>query len=270
MKDFGLVSIIIPTYNSYYISESINSVINQTYKNWEIILVDDCSSDYYFEKLLKTIDNNKKIKTIRMKFNTGGPAIPRNEGLKNSNGKWIAFLDSDDIWHPDKLRLQIEIINKYDADMVCSNLLVFKKEISNFKKLNNCIKIQKVYLSTLLRNNIIANSSVFVRKKVLIDSGLYFNEKKEFSAVEDYIMWVHLLGKGISCIKIKENLLFYRVYNNNLSKSKISMLKKRWNVYNNIIFKSKKITFLNKITYMLIYIFSGLANVIKVKILKNH
>ena len=105
-----LVSIIMPSYNTeLYIKKAILSVINQTYKNWELIIVDDCSSDNT-DLIVKEIKDNR-IKYFKNCKNSGA-AISRNKALKQANGKWIAFLDSDDLWKPQKLEKQLEFMIK--------------------------------------------------------------------------------------------------------------------------------------------------------------
>lgn len=106
----GLVSIIMPSYNTApYIAETIQSVLNQTYRNWELIIIDDCSSDNTNEVLLNFIDN--RIHIYKNKRNSGA-AISRNKALKKAKGEWIAFLDSDDLWNPNKLEHQIRFMEK--------------------------------------------------------------------------------------------------------------------------------------------------------------
>ena len=106
-----MISVIIPTYNRYeFVNRAINSVINQTYKDIEIIVVDDCSEDPRYQELSK----NKNIKYFRLDKRSGLPACGRNLGIKNSLGEWVAFLDDDDYWVEKKLEKQMEYSNKFD------------------------------------------------------------------------------------------------------------------------------------------------------------
>ena len=106
-----LVSIIMPSYNTAnYIGESINCVISQTYKNWELIIVDDCSIDNT-DEIVKKFLNDKRIKYLKNNQNSGA-AISRNKALREAKGRWIAFLDSDDLWVPEKLEKQINFMEK--------------------------------------------------------------------------------------------------------------------------------------------------------------
>lgn len=107
-----LVSIIMPSYNTAsFISKTIESVLNQTYKNWELLIVDDCSTDDTDEIVSKY--NDKRIVYLKNEKNSGA-AISRNRALRNAKGKWISFLDSDDLWHPTKLEKQIKFMKKMD------------------------------------------------------------------------------------------------------------------------------------------------------------
>lgn len=110
MQDYGLVSIITPSYNTAgFIAETIRSVLSQTYPNWEMIIVDDCSSDSTNEIMKPLLAADKRIKYVKNERNSGA-AISRNKALRMAQGKWVAFLDSDDLWLPEKLELQLKFM----------------------------------------------------------------------------------------------------------------------------------------------------------------
>ena len=114
-----LVSIIMPSYNTgKFIKETINSVLNQTYNNWELIIVDDCSTDDT-EKIVNTIKDNR-IKFLKNNTNSGA-AISRNRAIKEAKGKWIAFLDSDDLWKKEKIEKQIRFMKENHYDFSYTN-----------------------------------------------------------------------------------------------------------------------------------------------------
>lgn len=114
-----LVSIIMPSYNTAkYIEESVNSVLAQTYTNWELLIVDDCSTDNTMEILSKFADN--RIRIFRNEQNSGA-AVTRNKALREAKGRWIAFLDSDDLWLPEKLEKQLLFMQKYDYAFTYTN-----------------------------------------------------------------------------------------------------------------------------------------------------
>lgn len=107
-----LVSIIMPSYNTApYIQEAINSVLTQTYKNWELLIVDDCSKDHT-DEIVQTFLTDARIHYFKNKKNSGA-AVSRNRALKEVKGRWIAFLDSDDVWYPEKLKRQIRFMEKH-------------------------------------------------------------------------------------------------------------------------------------------------------------
>jgi teichuronic acid biosynthesis glycosyltransferase TuaG len=116
MKTNPLISIITPCYNSaLFIAQTIESVIAQTYKNWEMIIVDDCSTDTSFEIALNYAAKDKRIKVLRMEQNSGA-ALVRNKAIKVSQGEYLAFLDSDDIWLPEKIERQLQFMQENDSD----------------------------------------------------------------------------------------------------------------------------------------------------------
>ena len=109
----GLVSVIMPSWNTgKFIAESIQSVINQTYSNWELIIVDDCSNDNT-DSVVKQFLSDSRIKYFKNEHNSGA-AVTRNKALREANGEWIAFLDSDDLWLPEKLEKQIDFMISHD------------------------------------------------------------------------------------------------------------------------------------------------------------
>ena len=118
----GLVSVIMPSYNTAeYISESIASVRKQTYTDWELVIVDDCSADNT-DEIVKPFLSDKRIKYIKNETNSGA-AVSRNRALREAKGKWIAFLDSDDLWHPEKLEKQISFMKKNDYHFSYTNYI---------------------------------------------------------------------------------------------------------------------------------------------------
>ena len=180
------VSVIIPTYNrENLLLKAIKSVLNQTYPVFEILICDDGSTDRSKEQI-KSL-NNPNIKWIEGKH-SGLPAVPRNRGLKESMGDWVAFLDSDDIWIKDKIKKQVTSLNK--------NLLMSSTNATRLiggKKNGSLIKFTKNRISfeNLVKNNLIVNSSVIVNKKIIDDLG-GFSEKKEFRGIEDYLLWLKI------------------------------------------------------------------------------
>jgi len=185
----NLITVVIPTYNrADTIYNSIMSVVKQTYKNLEIIIVDDGSTDKTRE-IIKTIED-KRIKYIKQKNN--GVSNARNKGIQEANGKLIAFQDSDDIWKKEKLTKQIELLKNEEVGMVYSKMA----KISN----NNILyhpskknKKKKGYLyNQLLKRNFIGCPTVLIRKKCLEDVGLFEEKLKKY---EDWELFIRIAKK---------------------------------------------------------------------------
>ena len=165
----SLVSIITSTYNSSkFLSETINSVLEQTYFNWEWIIVDDCSSDNT-QAIIKTlVKKDERVKFFSTENNSGGPAKPRNIGLEKARGKYVSFLDSDDVWMPEKIEKQIEEIGDYDG--ICSNFNIIDSDSKHQKVVNNKIKkeIAEIFLGNKSHVWQQALNRVHVQKSILL------------------------------------------------------------------------------------------------------
>jgi glycosyltransferase involved in cell wall biosynthesis len=204
-----LVSIIIPAFMlEKYIKETIDSVLWQTFQDFEIIVVDDGSTDGTGEKVLEYKD--PRIKYHYQK-NSGRPACPRNKGISLSKGDYLAFVDGDDIWLPQKLERQIECFKRNnDLGFVFTNAIMFNAEgeIGIFNKR----RIESGYIfKDLFMRAFIINSSVMASRRCLEDVG-GFDEEPSVRAIEDYDLWLRISYKyPISFIK--EPLTKYRVRN---------------------------------------------------------
>jgi glycosyltransferase involved in cell wall biosynthesis len=197
-----LISVVIPVFNAQeYIENTVDSVINQEYKNWELIIIDDCSTDDSLSIVETKYKSNKKIEIIKLERNSGGPAKPRNIGIKNSNGDFIAFLDQDDIWDNGKLRIccnsicdNVDFIY-HDMRVVAENDYSVKQKILSSRQLE-----QPVLIDLLINDNAILNSSAMVRRSLLVKIG-DINESKKMMASEDYNTWLRIA-------KITDNFLY--------------------------------------------------------------
>lgn len=201
-----LISVVIPTYNrAADLKRAISSVINQTYSNWEIIVVDNSSTDNT-KQVLQSFQN-PKIRVYEIN-NEGIIARSRNLGLMNAKGEYIAFLDSDDWWQKLKLQLSIESLKK-GADVVYHDLYVVKSvdQRFHFRKAKTRNLTQPVFDDLLNNGNGIVNSSVAIRRSIVQEIGL-LNEEKEFIAWEDYDFWLRI-AKGKKVFKKIEHTLGY-------------------------------------------------------------
>ena len=211
------VSIIIPAYNAQdFIGRTIKSILDQSYSNFEIIVVDDNSTDATISIVEQITD--ARIKLIKLDKNAGGPAKPRNVGLQNSTGEVVAFCDSDDLWHKDKLAIQISTLMNTSYEIVCTDRLNFENliitdlttEIINWSE----IHLQK---SNFKFKNPVSLSSVIAYKKVF--DFYKFNEEQRLIAVEDYLLWLEIIENYNVC-KIDKPLLMYRIHSSGISRNK--------------------------------------------------
>ena len=217
-----LVSIIVPYYQCKdYIFQTVNSVIQQTYKNWELILVDDENSSNSRKLLERIKTKHKNIRIYFTKSNVGaGPA--RNLGIEKSKGKFIAFLDSDDYWDKTKIEKQIIFLKEKKIDICYTGYSVFSnKKIIYKPKIPTHINYYN-----FLKECPICCSSVLIKKKVLLN--LKFNNYKN---KEDYDMWLKITKNKINFFGLSEYLTFYRVRKNSLSSYQLSKLTNAFNIY---------------------------------------
>lgn len=203
-----MISVIIPTYNRFdLLMNSINSVLNQTYKDFEIIVIDDCSDDERYLELL----SNKNIRYFRLEKRTGLPSKVRNFGLNQSKGEWIAFLDDDDTWLPNKLELQMKYADKYE--FICSDALSngrkWAKQIHiDVWNIVNPSNILEFNYDLINKHNLIINSTVLIKKDILFEINL-IPEENSFRGVEDYQTWKNVLKLGKICLFIEDALIEY-------------------------------------------------------------
>lgn len=217
-----LVSVITPAYNAEkHIEETINSVISQTFKDWELIIVDDGSTDKT-SKVIEPYLINKNIKYVYQQNAKQGKA--RNLGIENSTGKYIAFLDADDLWATDKLEKQIVVLQSHNVDVVYSQgwvLIDNEKPSENNRVGNVAIKgITKgsAFLNRLLVQNQIPMLSVILKREKLIDVNC-FSTNPEVQNAEDYQLWLKLADNNCTFYGMEERLYYYRLHQNQSTRS---------------------------------------------------
>lgn len=224
-----LISIIIPTYNSEkYLSASINSVKNQTYQNWELLIIDDCSTDTSVCIVREAMKHDKRIKLFKNQQNEGA-AVTRNKGIKESKGRYICFLDADDLWDKDKLMKQINFMKKMkcsfsytDYEFTDSNGIPNKKIVNVPNKIN---------YKQSLKNTTIFTSTVMFDLALLSKNDIYMPNIRRG---QDTATWWKVLKKVEYAYGINEVLSYYRRTDNSLSSNKIVALKRTWNLYRNV------------------------------------
>ena len=217
MKSGPLVSVIVSTHNrADLLCETLDSILSQTYENFELIVVDDGSTDNT-EEVVKR-HSAGRINYLKID-NWGGPARPRNIGIEKAKGKYIAFCDDDDSWKPKKIQVSMEYIEKYSADIVYHDLYYrnSKGKINIFNNKNKTREFNKPVKKDLLYNgNGINNSSVVIKKDVLLKVGLITEDKDKISW-EDYHTWIKVAENNFIFKRIPNCLGYYRIGNQKIS-----------------------------------------------------
>ena len=222
-----LVSIITPVYNAEkFLSETIKSIQSQTYKNWELLLVDDCSKDNSAKIIEEFKISDNRIKYIKLEKNSGA-SVSRNTGIKNAKGRFIAFVDSDDIWKPEKLHIQIRYMLKHKIGFSFTSYRYMKE---NGVKTNKVAKAPlKINYNGLLKNTIIGCSTVVIDKDIVGDFEMPLVRRGQDTAT-----WLQILKKEKYAYGIQDDLVNYRLVGDSLSSNKIKALKRTWNTYRNV------------------------------------
>lgn len=216
-----------PSYNSEkYIRKSVNSVLNQTYKNWELIIIDDFSSDGSLNIIQEFCNYDSRIKLIVNKKNLG-VAESRNIGMKAAQFSFIAFLDSDDIWHEKKLELQTCFMQDNNVAISYTQYYRINDVDLLLGEVNKIPSI--VNYNTLLKGNVIAMSTSMIDIRIV--------EMINFDNIghEDYFFWLKLLKNGVLAKGINEKLVYYRVHSTSLSSNKLKAITFTWHIYRNLL-----------------------------------
>ena len=225
----NLVSVITPSYNSEkYILQTIRSVQAQTYSNWEMIIVDDCSKDSTCEIVEKAAAQDPRIRLLRQEKNAGAGAA-RTRALWEARGRFIAYLDADDIWKPEKLEKQVAFMLKGGYGFSCTSYEVIDDDGHRLgKKVHMLPRSDYVGFLTnnLLQTVGIMADTAFVDKKLLV--------MPDIRRRQDAATWLQVLKAGHDCYGINEILAEYRRAAGSLSSNKTKAVKGVWNLYRNI------------------------------------
>lgn len=222
-----LVSIITPTFNcGKFIGETIESVIEQTYTNWEMIIVDDCSTDDTKQIVKKYADCDKRIKYYRLDKNYGA-ACARNRAMELAIGDYMAFLDSDDLWTEDKLKSQLLYMQNNNYSFTCTAYEKIDEEGNPINKIMHT-KPKTDYNGVLLSCPI-GNSSVMYNVKKLGKFTVPDIKKRN-----DDALWLQILKKEKYIFGMSDVLMKYRVRSNSISSNKIDLVKYHWKLYREI------------------------------------
>lgn len=245
-----LVSVITPVYNGEnWISECIKSVQNQTYKNWEMIIVDDCSTDSTRKVIQKALFDER----IRLYTNSEnkGVSFSRNIAISNAKGRYIAFLDADDVWLPQKIERQLSFMKDNDFIFTFTGYKMFANN-----KIISEIKVPPIIdYKNYLKNTIIGCLTVMIDR-------LYIQDFRcQEGSLEDVKTWMFLLKNYCSAYGLNESLALYRVTDNSASSNKL----KNAFLYYQCLKKHEKISNIKSIYYEICYIINAVKKRIKSK-----
>jgi glycosyltransferase involved in cell wall biosynthesis len=242
----NLVSIVTPTYNSEaFILQTIESVQNQTYKNWEMIIVDDCSIDNTANIVIEKATSDKRISFIRLDQNSG-PAKARNAGIEKVSGKYMTFLDADDIWFPEFISTSIETIIKNQVFFVFSSYRRSNEELEFVY--SDFIVPQKVTYTDILKSNSISCLTAFIDIEKL--------GKKRMPDIfkrQDMGLWLQYLKEIPFAFGIQKPMAIYRIRENSLSRKKSKLLKYQWQFYREV----EHLSVLQSAYYMINWMYRG-------------
>lgn len=241
-----LVSIITPTYNSAkFIAVTVQSVQNQTYQNWEMIIIDDGSSDDTVAVVSELSRKEPRIKFFPLDTNVG-PAKARNKGIENAQGTYMTFLDADDVWYPDFIEHSINAIQKTGIHFV----------FSSYRRSNEALEFvysdfivpEKVSYTDILKSNSISCLTAFLDIKTL-------GKKKmpEIRKRQDMGLWLQYLKEIPFAYGIQEPKAIYRIRENSLSRNKKNLIKYQWQFYREV----ERLNFFQSAYYMLHWMYRG-------------
>lgn len=248
MKKEELVSIVVPVYNAEkFLKDTIQTVLEQTYPNWELLLVDDCSNDNSVGIIKEYVKDDKRIRLLKNEKNSGA-ALTRNKGIEEAKGTYLCFLDADDLWEKEKLEKQLKFMKEnHCAFSFTSYEFADSNGIPNGKK----VKVPRtINYKQALKNTTIFTSTVMFDLNKLAKEDIYMPDVKS----EDTATWWKILKKLSYAYGINNIVVLYRRSENTLSSNKIKALKRTWNLYRNV----EELTFLTSIYNFSWYCFNAL------------
>ena len=239
-----LVSIVVPVYNAArFMDDTIQTVLNQTYQNWELLLVDDCSSDESVKIIKKYQKKDKRIKLFKLSENSGA-AIARNTGIDKAKGRYLAFLDADDLWVKNKLELQVAFMQEKNAAFSFTG---YEFADENGKPNGKKVHVpQTITYKQALKNTTIWTSTVMLDMQVINKPTIYMPN----IGSEDTATWWKILKTISRAYGLNLIMSYYRRTSSSLSANKLTALKRTWNLY----VKIEQLSLINTL-----YCFSGYA-----------
>lgn len=243
MSNYDLVSIIMPSHNSErFIKFSIESILSQTYENWELLISDDDSSDNTIQEIKKYARLDNRIKLFQLSKNSGA-GVARNNSIKEASGRFIAFCDSDDRWLPQKLEVQLDFLRNHKASFTYSSYIT---QDENQNPIGKVIAPSKISYKKILKNNYIGCLTAIYDTKSL---GKIF--MPDIRKRQDYVLWINIIKRLEVVQGISEPLAIYTVRKGSISSNKLSLVKYNWMVYN----KALGFGTIKSILYMIQFLF---------------
>lgn len=241
-----MVSIITPCYNAgKFIGQTIESVQSQTYNNWEMIIVDDCSTDNSVDVIGRYAKSDERIKLVTLKKNTGSPSEPRNIAISRAIGDVIFFLDADDLWMPKKIEEQLAFMKDKGCSIVYSNGTMIDE---NGNYIRSMVKRPIVDYKTTLFRCELSCSSVMLKKELIGEL------KFENRGKEDFVFWLKLLKvTNEKAYNTEKKHYSYRVLDNSRSRNKKEVVKAQWYIYREI----ENIGFIHSSYYLIRYLWES-------------
>ncbi|MGX7348645.1 glycosyltransferase family 2 protein [Dolosicoccus paucivorans] len=243
-----LISVITPVYNAQeFIQETIESVQNQTFQQWEMILVNDQTPDNSVALIEELMQNDPRLKLIHLPEN-GGAAVARNAGLDEARGRYVAFIDSDDVWHPQKLEKQLEFMQENQYDFTYTNFALMTEE-GDIRKDRVNLPLELGYYD-LLKNTSIACSTVMIDRQKVGPFQMPLVRKGQDTAT-----WLMLMReRGVKAYGLNEVLNYYRQVQGSISSNKFGALKRTWYLYHHL----EGLPFLKASYYFLHYVVNAI------------
>lgn len=223
-----LVSIVMPSYNAEdTIRAAIESVLAQSWKHWELLVVDDCSSDGTRDEVLRARAADPRVRLLSSPVNSGSPATPRNLGISQAKGQYVAFLDADDVWLPEKLLIQLEVMRSEGATLSCTGYQVMGSSSRRFLPRN------RSRLKAMLWMNQICCSTA------MYDASKLRHLRFPHIGHEDYALWLDTVSLGIEIIGVPRILAEYRISPGSVSASPRRNIGYLYTIYSTILGHSR-------------------------------
>lgn len=249
MMEEPLVSVIMPAYNAEkYIAQSIASVVKQGYQNWELLITDDRSNDNTQQIVKQYSNQDSRIKLFVNEKNAGA-GVARNNSIKQAKGRYIAFLDSDDLWVPEKLSKQISFMQ---SNKVPFSYTGYQKFTGDKKLLGKIIPPAETTYNELLNSNVIGCLTAIYDYQELGKQYMPTIRKRQ-----DMALWLHILKLTPKAVGMQESLAYYRV-DVGMSSNKVEMLKWQWRLYREV----EQLSVIKSLKHFVIY---GLKGYLKYK-----